>query len=68
MNKKLKLKIIEKFDSQFMFAQAVNEHESVVSKVVRTGKRLSPEKKKEWADKLNCKVSELFSECARSLI
>lgn len=60
MNKRLKLKIIEKYDSQWKFAQVVNEHESVVSKVVRAGLKLSPGKKAKWAKKLNCKVNEVF--------
>ncbi len=61
MNFKLKLKIIEKFGGQWRFAQAVNEHECIVSKIVRNRKELSHEKKLTWAKVLGCRVGEIFS-------
>lgn len=60
MNRKLKAKIIEKYGSQFKFAQVINEHESNVSRVVRNRRKLAPEAEKRWAKKLGCKPQDVF--------
>lgn len=60
-NTKLLLKIIEFHGKQWRFAHAINEHESIVSKVVRQKIELSDGKKQIWAKALNCEVAEIFS-------
>lgn len=60
MNLKLKLKIIEKYLSQWKFAAAVNEHETIVSKVVRKQRELPEKKKKIWANTLGCEMKDIF--------
>ena len=62
MKHKLKVKIIEKYGAQWRFAPVVQEHESVVSKVVRERKELPDEKKRIWAKALDCKVEEIFGQ------
>jgi len=61
MDRKLKARIIERFGSQFDFSQAIHEHESLVSKVIRGRRKLSLEDKKKWAKALKCNPVELFS-------
>jgi len=61
MNKSLKLKIIEKFDTQADFAQVVNEDESIISRVIRGRRELNPEKQRAWARALKCKPEEIFA-------
>ncbi len=62
MNKALKGRIVEKFGSQFEFARAIGEHESVVSRVVRGRLPLDPEKQKKWAGVLDVPEPEkIFS-------
>ena len=60
MNRKLKGKIVEKFGSQWEFAQAVHEHESNVSRIIRGRRELSGESKKVWADALGEELAVLF--------
>jgi len=60
MNRKLKARIIEKFGSQWAFAQAVNEHESNISRVVREHRTLSLETQQFWARVLNVNPNEVF--------
>ena len=62
MNKALKLRIVEKFDSQANFAQFLGIDESYLSRVIRGRKSISKERKEHWAEVLNCKISELFSD------
>lgn len=59
MNFKLKARIVERFGSQWKFAQAVKDHESNISKVIRGRKRLKPEIQKRWAKVLGCEPEEL---------
>jgi hypothetical protein len=66
MNLKLKLKIIEKYGGQWRFAPAVDEHESVISKVIRGRKELSNEKKRIWAKALECRVRDIFNGSSNS--
>jgi len=60
MNKKLKLKIIEKFGSQADFAQKVEVDESVVSRVVRGRRTLALAEQIRWAKVLCCNEKELW--------
>jgi len=61
MNKFLKSKIIEKFGTQADFAQAVHDHESLVSRVVRGRHALPAERQQVWAKILQSKPQQLFS-------
>ena len=60
MNRVLKAKIIERYGSQANFAQAIKEHEPVISRVVRNRMDLPPETKAKWANALGCRVEEVF--------
>jgi len=54
MNKKLKAKIVEAFGSQADFAQKIRVDESVISRVVRGRRTLSPEDQAKWVKVLKC--------------
>lgn len=54
MNKFLKAKIVERFGSQFEFARAIGEHESVVSRVIRGRHTLTVDGRIKWAQVLEC--------------
>ena len=54
MNRKLRAKIVEVFGTQSDFAQAVNEDETYVSRIVRGRRSLTPERAKKWAEALKC--------------
>ena len=60
MNRKLKAKIVENFESQANFAQIVKTDESIISRIVRERRTLSVEDQKKWAGLLNCKPGEIF--------
>lgn len=60
MNRDLRLKILENFDCQADFAQAIGEAEATVSRVIRGRYSLPPERKTKWAEVLKCQVEELF--------
>lgn len=60
MNWKLKEKIIDKFGTQSDFAQALNNADGVVSKVVRGRRDLDQAEQKRWADLLEADVGDLF--------
>jgi hypothetical protein len=60
MNRKLKAAIILHFGTQEDFASAVKEKTSVVSRVVRGRLRLTPEKKSQWAELLECAPRDIF--------
>jgi len=60
MNKKLKLKIIERFNTQADFAQAINEDDSKISRVIRGRRYLSKSEQNKWAKFLKCKRHEIF--------
>lgn len=49
MNRKLKGRIIECFGSQHQFARYIDEHEAVVSKVVRNKRELDARQRERWA-------------------
>lgn len=59
MNRKLKAKIIEKFGSQADFAQEIQVDESIVSRIVRGRRVLSPEDQAIWCKVLDCGPSLL---------
>jgi len=62
MNLNLKLKILEKYQSQADFAISVGAHESLVSRIIRGRRRLDPEKQITWAEALNSTPRELFGQ------
>ena len=62
MNKKLKAKIVEKFGTQADFAQAIKIDETIVSRVVRGRRTLTPEAQKTWGRALSCDLKEVFAE------
>ena len=63
MNVRLKIRILEAFKSQWLFASRVGAHESDVSRVIHGRRKLSPGSKRLWADALGCKSpSEIFDE------
>ncbi len=57
MNKKLKARIVEHYGTQFGFAQAIGEHESVISLVVRGRRSLSERQRQKWESALGCDLS-----------
>ncbi len=61
MNWKLKVKIVEKFGTQWRFAQHVGVDDSLVSKAITGATRLQPEQKEKWAKALKAPVEELFA-------
>lgn len=60
MNRKLKAKIIENFESQANFAQVVKTDETIISRVVRRRRTLPIETQEKWADALGCNRKEIF--------
>lgn len=60
MNKTLKLKIIEIFDTQADFAQALGMDESYVSRVIRGRRELDLPSQNRWAELLKCKSENIF--------
>ena len=60
MNRFLKSKIVQHFGSQGKFAEAINKHESLVSRVVRGHVKLKPDRQQEWADLLKTNARKLF--------
>jgi hypothetical protein len=61
MNKKLKGAIISKYGSQIDFALAHSIDDTYVSKIVMGHRQLVPEKQKQWANWLDCRVEDIFS-------
>lgn len=61
MNRSLKAKIIELFGTQADFAQRLGIDESVVSRVVKGRKKLSPDMEKKWARALKCAPGDIFA-------
>ena len=62
MNRKLKLKIIEEFNTQADFAQSIGEDESKVSRVIRGRRCLPLNEQQKWAKALKCKAPDLFTD------
>lgn len=57
MNRRLKAKIIERFGSQADFSQKIGVDESVISRVIRGRRVLSPEDQAKWSKVLGCDPS-----------
>ena len=62
MNRKLKAKIVENFESQANFAQVVKTDETIISRVVRGRRVLPVEVQEKWANTLLCKRKDIFSD------
>jgi hypothetical protein len=58
--RKLRIRIIEEFDTQADFAKFIGERESVVSRVIRARMELPPARKRKWAEVLKCKPEQIF--------
>jgi plasmid maintenance system antidote protein VapI len=54
MNRKLRAKIVEVFGTQSDFAQAIDEDETYVSRIVRGRRSLTPERAEKWSEALKC--------------
>ena len=67
MNKKLKAKIVERFESQANFSQVIQTDESIISRVIRGRRALSLDDQKKWGQALNCKPEEIFNSNTRGL-
>lgn len=59
-NLRMKVKILENFDSQWKFAHDVGAHESLVSAVVRGRREINEKQQKKWAKALKCKPKDIF--------
>ena len=62
LNFRLKQRIMEKFRTQYDFADHVQMHYSAVSMVLNNRRKLSGEKKELWAKTLGCSVEDIFGE------
>jgi len=62
MNKNLKAAIIKKYGHQYLFACDLKIRGNEVSKVINGKRQLDPENQKIWADILDVKVEEIFTE------
>ena len=60
MNRKLKAKIVERFESQANFSQAIKTDESIISRVIRGRRELTPANKKLWCQALKCEPEDIF--------
>lgn len=60
-DRKLRLAILEIFDSQANFAQALGTHQSKISEVIRGRRRLGEDEQRRWAEILRREPQELFS-------
>lgn len=60
MNTILKARIIEIFGSQWKFAQAIEEHESAVSRVIRGRRSLSEKERRKWVTALDIREPQKF--------
>ena len=62
MNKILKAKIVEIYGSQANFAQAMEIDETIISRVVRNRRRLSPEDQQRWGRVLKFDPEQIFNQ------
>lgn len=60
MNRFLKSKIVLEFGTAEDFAEHINIHPSLVSRVIRGRRELSDDEKNLWAKELQCAVDMLF--------
>jgi len=65
MNRKLKAKIVERFESQANFSQVIETDESIISRVIRGRRVLSLDDQKKWGMALKCKPEEIFKDGAK---
>jgi len=59
MKRRLKARIIEQYGTQADFAQRIMFDESLVSRIIRGRRSLSPEDAKRWSKALKCDPSIL---------
>lgn len=59
-NRRLLAKIIERFERQCNFAKAVDESETLISRVINNRVFLPAQKQREWSEALECQVDEIF--------
>jgi len=62
----LKARIIRVFGTASDFAAEIDEHESLVSKVVWGRRKLDAARQKKWAKALKCKPKDIFKQERRS--
>lgn len=62
MNRKLRLKILERFDHQVDFAIRLGVDPALVSRVIRGRQTLNPQAQKQWARALGVKPPEVFGD------
>jgi hypothetical protein len=62
MNKRLKLRIIELFDSQTNFAEHIKADDALVSRVLRGRRNRNANGKVKWAKLLQCRPEEIFDD------
>ena len=60
MNRKLKARIIELFGTQADFAVKIKVDETVVSRIIRGRRNLTPEDQKRWAETLQSSPEIIF--------
>jgi len=60
MNWPLKVRIIEHFGKQWLFARELGIDDSIVSRVINGAKDLPPEQQKRWAKAMRCQVADIF--------
>ena len=60
IKRKLKGKIVEHFESQVNFCEAIGERESTVSRIVRGRRELPAERRAIWAAVLKTPEKDLF--------
>jgi plasmid maintenance system antidote protein VapI len=61
-NRVLKARIVERYGSQANFSAATKIDESVISRIIKGRRELTPEQKLAWADRLGAPVKDLFPE------
>ncbi len=61
MNRILKAKIIETHGTQADFAQAIKTDETIISRIVRNRRTLSPSDQAKWADVLKTHPEKIFN-------
>lgn len=60
MNRKLKARIIEMYESQINFSHAIHVTPERISRIVRQHEQLKPGEMKEWGAALGCDPREIF--------
>ena len=60
VNLRLKMKILEKYETQMEFAKIIGVHAPFLSLIVRGWAELPDDKKEKWAKLLECEKSDIF--------